>query len=412
MNKCIMKTLPAALALALIASSAQAGVPQVDFGGYFRSGFGTSDKGGKEACFGLAGAGSKYRLGNECETYGELALGGEAFKGANGFAMRVNTRLAYVVNQNQDWEQFSPSFREANVVAENIGSGAFAKAKAWVGKRFYDRQDVHMTDFYWLDTSGPGAGIENVDAGFGKFAYAMIRQANTNTQQVLRHDFRLGGIKVNPDGELNFALVINQKRVNGAAGGANVASGNMFTAYHTQGNFFGGFNRVALQLASGSQAGGGAGGVNFGAHKDDRMTRIVEQFVFQPTGSKFSGMGTFVYQDKKDGVSGKHSKWTSMGIRPQFHFADNMSIAAELGHDRVKDDGLATRTLTKFTLAPQISAGNSFWSRPVLRAFYTYAKWNDAAQKAAGAGDTLSTTGAFGASTSGSTVGFQAEIWW
>jgi maltoporin len=137
MNKCIMKALPAALALALTASAAQAGVSAIEFGGYFRSGIGTSSKGGKEACFGLAGAGSKFRLGNECETYGELALGGEAFKGTGGFSMRVNTRFAYVVNQNQDWEQFSPSFREANVVAENIGSGAFSKARAWVGKRFY-----------------------------------------------------------------------------------------------------------------------------------------------------------------------------------------------------------------------------------------------------------------------------------
>lgn len=422
MNKCIMKTLPAALALALTASVAQAGVSQVDFGGYFRSGFGTSDKGGKEACFGLAGAGSKYRLGNECETYGELALGGEAFKGQNGFAMRVNTRFAYVLNQNQDWEQFSPSFREANVVAENIGTGAFAKAKAWVGKRFYDRQDVHITDFYYLDTSGPGAGIENVDVGFGKMAYAIIRQASDKTQlgrtssadyqEVLRHDFRFSGIKTNPDGELMLGLVVNQKRVNGGAGGIDISRGTLFTAQHTQGNFIGGFNKVALQLATGSQAGGGAGGVEFYAHNDDRMTRIVEQFQFQPSGSKFSGMGTFVYQDKKAGATGAHSKWTSLGIRPQYHFADNMSLAVELGHDRVKDDGAATRTLTKFTIAPQIAAGNSFWSRPVLRAYYTYAKWNDAAQKAAGAGSALSSTGAFGSSTSGSTVGFQAEIWW
>ncbi|MEN9866107.1 MAG: hypothetical protein RL748_1697 [Pseudomonadota bacterium] len=422
MNKCILKTLPAALALALTASVAQAGVSTVEFGGYFRSGFGTSTTGGKEACFGLAGAGSKYRLGNECETYGELALGGEAFKGQGGFSMRVNTRFAYVVNQNQDWEQFSPSFREANVVAENIGSGAFAKAKAWVGKRFYDRHDVHITDFYFLDTSGPGAGLENIDVGAGKLAYAIIRQASDKTQlgrnssadyqQVLRHDFRLSGIKVNPDGEMMLGLVVNQKRINANANGVDISRGALFTAMHTQGNFFGGFNKVAFQYATGSQAGGGAGGAEFYANSDDRMTRIVEQFVVQPAGSKFSAMGTFVYQDKKNGANGTHSKWTSIGARPVFHFADNMSVAAELGYDSVKEDGQKTRNLTKFTIAPQISAGNSFWSRPVLRAYYTYAKWNDAAQAAAGAGSALSRTGAFGSSTNGSTVGFQAEIWW
>jgi maltoporin len=410
MNKCIMKALPAALALALTASAAQAGVSAIEFGGYFRSGIGTSSKGGKEACFGLAGAGSKFRLGNECETYGELALGGEAFKGTGGFSMRVNTRFAYVVNQNQDWEQFSPSFREANVVAENIGSGAFSKARAWVGKRFYERNDVHMTDYYYLNNSGPGAGLENIDAGFGKFAYAIIRNADTDKREVLGHDFRLSDIKTNPDGNLLLGLIINQRRVNSDAGAAPVAQGTMFTAQHFQGNFFGGFNKVAFQYATGSQAGGGAGGVDFGQHKDSTMARIVEQFVFQS--KEWSGMGTFVYQNKKDGASGSRSKWTSLGIRPVYHFADNMSLAMEFGHDRVKDDRLATRTLTKFTIAPQISAGNGFWSRPVLRAYYTYAKWNDAAQRAAGAGDALSRTGAFGSSTNGSTIGAQAEIWW
>lgn len=418
MNKCIMKTLPAALALALTASAAQAGVSAIEFGGYFRSGLGTSSKGGKEACFQLAGASSKYRLGNECETYGELALGGEAYKGQGGFTMRVNTRMAYVLNQNGDFETSlnnanggqGPAFREANVVAENIGSGAFAKARAWVGKRFYDRHDVHITDYYYLANTGPGAGVENIDAGFGKFAYAIIRTADNDKREVLGHDFRFSDIQTNPDGNLLLGLIINQRRVNSDAGAAPIAQGTMFTAQHFQGNFFGGFNKVAFQYATGSQAGGGAGGVDFGNHKDSTMARIVEQFVFQ--NKEWSGMGTFVFQDKKDGANGKHSKWTSLGIRPVYHFADNMSLAVELGHDRVKDDGLATRTLTKFTIAPQISAGNSFWSRPVLRAYYTYAKWNDAAQRAAGAGDALSRTGTFGSSTNGSTVGAQAEIWW
>ena len=125
MNQHFLKTLPAAVALALSASAAQAALP-IDFGGYIRSGFGTSSEGGKEACFGLAGASSKYRLGNECETYGELKFGGEAFKAANGTTFRINTLVAFSVNQNQDWEQSDPSWREMNVVADKIGTGAFA----------------------------------------------------------------------------------------------------------------------------------------------------------------------------------------------------------------------------------------------------------------------------------------------
>lgn len=47
----------------------------VDFGGYFRAGPGGTNVDGKSRqCYGLAGPGLKYRLGNECDIYGEFAL--------------------------------------------------------------------------------------------------------------------------------------------------------------------------------------------------------------------------------------------------------------------------------------------------------------------------------------------------
>ena len=42
--------------------------------GYFRSGFGVNAKGGDQDAFQAPGAYSKYRLGNETETYGELRV--------------------------------------------------------------------------------------------------------------------------------------------------------------------------------------------------------------------------------------------------------------------------------------------------------------------------------------------------
>ncbi|XPE51878.1 carbohydrate porin [Shigella flexneri] len=47
----------------------------VDFHGYACSGIGWTGSGGEQQCFQtLTGAQSKYRLGNECETYAELKL--------------------------------------------------------------------------------------------------------------------------------------------------------------------------------------------------------------------------------------------------------------------------------------------------------------------------------------------------
>ncbi|MEL3672312.1 carbohydrate porin [Escherichia coli] len=52
----------------------------VDFHGYARSGIGWTGSGGEQQCFQTTGAQSKYRLGNECETYAELKLGQEVWK--------------------------------------------------------------------------------------------------------------------------------------------------------------------------------------------------------------------------------------------------------------------------------------------------------------------------------------------
>ena len=176
---------------------------------------------------------------------------------------------------------------------------------------------------------------------------------------------------------------------------------------HTQNNVLGGFNRIALQYGRGVVANLSPGAPAFGASSSDKAWRVVEQLMVQPEGTNWTGMGTFVYEDQ----IGKQ-KWISYGARPQYHFNDKWSLAVDFGHDEVKPDGGDRRVLNKITIAPQISAGRQFFSRPALRAFYTYAKWNDAAQAAAPAGDTLSATGVFGSSTNGSTFGIQAEAWW
>jgi maltoporin len=49
-------------------------VSTFEFHGYFRSGYGANNRGGQQVAFQAPGAGAKYRLGNEAETYGELIL--------------------------------------------------------------------------------------------------------------------------------------------------------------------------------------------------------------------------------------------------------------------------------------------------------------------------------------------------
>ena len=61
---------PALLALAFCFPASA-----VDVQNYLRANAAANSEGGGQTCFALAGAGAKYRLGNECGVYGEMLLG-------------------------------------------------------------------------------------------------------------------------------------------------------------------------------------------------------------------------------------------------------------------------------------------------------------------------------------------------
>ncbi|QEL55684.1 maltoporin [Chromobacterium paludis] len=403
----------------------------LDFSGYLRSGVGSNQGGGgSQSCFQLPGAGAKYRLGNECETYAELALGKQVYADAEtGARFRVDSRLAMSAKQWQDWEDSSSdkngnsnskfALREMFVTAENIGLG---QAKVWAGKRFYDRQDVHINDFYFWDNSGPGAGIENIDVGVGKFAYAWrqntVDSGNVSVDKldhtlgVTGHDFRLSGIKVNPGGELTLGLDLRYAKKDSADTANQATNGVAFNVMHTQSGVLGGYNKLALQYMKGSIA-GSYGYPNPNANSDDKKYRLVEQLQWQPAGSKFGGMAVAVWE-KQTPAQGNGQTWISLGARPTYAFTKHLGAALEMGYDQVKPENGERRTLFKTTAAFLISPDQGFWSRPQLRLFATYAKWNQAAQLAAGAdvNNPLSVVGHFGNQTHGVTIGAQAEAWW
>jgi maltoporin len=93
-------------------------------------------------------------------------------------------------------------------------------------------------------------------------------------------------------------------------------------------------------------------------------------------------------------------------MRPVYFFSDRFSIALEAGVDWVKSDPLGTDGhLWKITLAPQLSYGGKFFSRPVLRAFATYARWSEDFKGRVGGT-------AYENATDGLSFGLQVEAWW
>lgn len=397
----------------------------LEFNGYFRGLTGSNSEKGSAACFKLDGAASKYRLGNECEVYGEFMFHQEVAKAPDDAVFKAHAMVS-VFNPTSDQPSLTKGSGDTQLAqvylsAENIPE--LHGGNAWLGRRYYKREDIHITDFFYWNPQGFGGGIEDYGIGNLKFSYALLRKDSpTSTQDAAsRHDFQLRGINVNPNGQLELGLsaIAKDSRAD------NRHSGWAATVQHRQINILGdGWNKFALQYGVGP--GVGLGGTGDLANASDvKRLRLVEGAYVQLT-PRLGGMLTAVYQkDKSD--TAPDQTWTSLGGRVTYGATEHIKLQFELGNDRVKPAGGETRSLTKFTFAPTLAAAPGFWSRPELRLFYTYGRWNDAARTAAdasvaaatAAGTTpdlavasLSSAGAFGNKNHGSTIGLQAEAWW
>lgn len=433
MNKITFAMAPAALLL--VAQTAVADVSNFGFHGYFRSGMGSSDKGGDQVCFGLPGV-SKYRFGNECSSYGELQLSADVAKIKDGPTFNYTLMLGYYTNNSNSSvaggsEPIGIDARQNFVSVTGVGEGALKNANFWMGRRYYQRHDVHINDFFYWSQRGVGAGVENLAVGPGKLHLAFLRSYNDTTSGAGGNgagntgnslDIRYSDLPVNPDGKLEFGIDLRSADRTKIAGNAHVKDGFLATVEHTQSNILGGYKKLALQYgrdAGANLATNDPGSFNF-TTTGLKAWRVVEQLVIQPS-NRFSAMGTFIYEDSELAANSSR-KWTSIGVRPMWHWAEYWSSAFELGHDRVKYDKPGnvldgkTATLTKFTIAPLIlRPGTGFWQRPELRLFATFAKWNEnaniAASQAGAIGNNLTGSLGYAGTTSGRTIGAQVEAW-
>ncbi|MGS3450184.1 maltoporin [Klebsiella electrica] len=432
-----LRKLPLAVAVAAGVMSAQA--LAVDFHGYARSGIGWTGSGGEQQCFQATGAQSKYRLGNECETYAELKLGQEVWKEGDK-SFYFDTNVAYSVSQRNDWESTSPAFREANVQGKNLIDW-LPGSTIWSGKRFYQRHDVHMIDFYYWDISGPGAGLENVDLGFGKLSLAATRSSESGGSATFADrdalgnrvydnivpndvfDVRLAQMEINPGGTLELGVDYGHTNVPDKYYLQPDASkdGWMFTAEHTQ-SILKGYNKFVLQYATDAMTSNGKGVPQGGSiNNDGSMWRVLDHGAVS-LADDWDMMYVAMYQDVNlDNNNG--TKWWTVGVRPMYKWTPIMSTLLEVGYDNVKSQKTGdSNNQYKITLAQQWQAGDSIWSRPAIRLFATYAKWDEKwgyANGDSGAGytsgvaynDTSAKTFSRGDSDEW-TFGAQMEIWW
>jgi len=404
-----------------------------EFHGYLRSGYGMNGEGGKMEAFKAPGAFAKYRLGNEAETYGEMELTNNWLREGDPLSapyVRTTVMMSYVTGENFTYDSLNNqkqgndyALRQAFIEGGNIFQ-TIPDIRIWAGQRYYQRMDIHINDFYYLDMSGYGAGIQDVPVGsFAKLSIAWLGGSvddyQTDHGRVAKQnlDLRLTDIKV-PLGKLTFWFDFSNTRGGEVrnvfnSDGSNLdiqsSSGWAIGVFHRTGEtaFLGGYNQLSLQYGEGAAYNFASTLDSSGPFLDDAWHfRATDHFTIQPS-PHFAVQAVGVYDKIHYGGPDSDNRWISVGARPVYFFSDRFSMALEAGVDWVKSDPLGRDGhLWKVTFAPiQISRGQKFFSRPQLRAYVTYAGWSNDFKGLVGGTP-------YENDTRGLSYGIQAEAWW
>jgi maltoporin len=430
--------------------------------GYFRGGFGASNQKGRMTCFSLALEGgllSKYRLGNECEVWAEMEFTTVVHAGDDGSVAHLHfmpvafiptTYIGYsptgVTSSDLNSTNTGATVAFPNLYADIQGISWLFGGTAWAGTRYYKRESVYISDFFYWNPSGVGAGLEDLHFGkmmdsapdsvrdmtFSLGLFAVDGQPNGSMGPQLpmqidlgiRADLQVRGFKPWQGGELQLGFqnifdYSNDKDVNGNS----VTHGGWGVTLQYVQDVLGGNNKLALQYGKGGGTGFGTLSrfyyPDFSLRWDpaESRYRVVDVLTIQPT-PWYGQQTNFVYQhdDTGTGAQGAVTKWYSAGTRLAFGVLEHLKLLYEIGFDRVeKTNGSDPQWLLKTTGAIAIAGSRGFWGRPELRAFFTYAQWDKAAGGATVDSGRLYTnpdpnTGAY--TLSGKIFGLQGEAMW
>jgi maltoporin len=441
---------PEAVAVPIPSGAAGAVHPKlgdISVSGYLRGGFGASNQKGRMTCFQLAVPGglvSKYRLGNECEVWSETHFKVVAYVGEDGSVATLHFMPTVYIPTT--YIGYSPTATTSSPAQYTTATGAtisfpnlyvdlagvpwLAGGTAWVGTRYYKRESIYISDFFYWNPSGVGGGVEDIQLGGDlRLSYAVFAVDGEPTSadavspplpmQVdfgFRNDLQLRGIRPYAGGEfqVGFQYIADFSNNHDANGNAVTHGGWGLTVQHVQ-QLLGGENKLAFQYGRG-------GGTGFGTLSrfyypdfslyfapSEYRSRFLDVLTLQPT-EALGAQLDFVYQHDDLGNSGQKTNWYSAGTRVAYALAKHAKLLGEAGYDLVKkSNGAAPQWLAKFTIAPAITVAEGFWARPELRLFYTWAVWNEAARTATvDSGRVYTTTNLL----SGATFGLQAETSW
>ena len=330
---------------------------------------------------------------------------------------------------NGPWDGQRLSIREAYAKYDTADGYSI-----WAGKRFYKRKDIHIMDFYYLNNSGYGAGIENIDVGMGNLAFAVTKWANDGRDAAPEHfrnvyklDARWNGIPVGfgtVDASVIYALPFISDTQKKEAAGNNreiqARSGALVTLEHNSTintDAMSVMNKFVIQYGSNGFAYIG----DFGNHAGDNYTpdtdvETVRLIDWGTLDAGNFGLGySVIWSHKNSGEKHGDNAWTtnrsgwdySVVVRPEYKRTEYTRTTLELGYSKTKQ-AEEDPDVTKVTLAQQFTPGKGFWLRPAIRFYVSYISGDLFAHGWA----TNYATKNVDEDEEQITVGTQVEAWW
>lgn len=388
------------------------------FGAFYRAGYGFNSRGGKMQAFQAPLAPSKYRLGNEQDTYLEAIFAQNNWNpNPDSVTFRTQIRVSYQTQQNK-----SEDNTNSVCLREMYGQmGNFIESNpeliVWAGERFYRLPELDLTDFWWYDLSGYGGGFENIKVGnLGKLNVAYLGYSSqdvnlsTNRGRINKNNlsFILKEVKV-PGGTGTFW--INGGYINGGSyegtnypsvGGADI--GFMHNAGGQKNN-----NQFSFQSGFGACTSlSTAGNIPSVSNDQNSWTVRLTDMLNRRFNDRVSMQVIGLYQFTDTGYSTQAKQiWGSFGLRPVIGITKHFAIEFEPGIDYINSPRNNYDTfLMKFTTSLRLAPGADIASHPRFRLYATYARWGDDFKGYPIGGE------GYRDKTQGLNFGVQAESWW
>lgn len=423
--------------------------------GYLRTGIGTSKGGNTQANFQVPGAQNKYSLGNQADTYGELEFDYAHYLNDDKSKwIDVVWMVSGYEPQDGDGMEYNEN-EQLYIKANNLFDN---EIDVWFGRRFFERQAIHMLDRQWNNAGqgGIGFGVEGLldkgtdeDVKLSLFRWDdddVTSYVNDELGKLYSYSFdaRWVHIPLSDTRKLNLNATLRYRPEDEDLGyDAAYGGGLSIWQDYSKGNIT---DTTAIIFRQGADV--PINHWNIASEKenpgnddivrndlDDAWTlEINNNFLYDDQEkwafngivlAQFRDHGTAPYQGDSSntvlvdpltgtvtpsGSVGSQVYWLSLGGRAIRYINDQFRLSVEVSNDYIhneQDD--VSGNLSMITFTPEFSVGKGYYTRPVIRPFVTYARWSDDLQGHIGTGPG---TAPYGDETDAVTAGIQFEVWW